>query len=136
MHVGVEAWIRQRREVDRDRPLRPLDPKPPLPLLNVASGVLELAELHAKRLRLAAGHGHVASGDGGRDGIGAGFETVRDHVVVGGLQRVHPGDVHDGRATTADHSSHLLQLGDEVLDLGLSGGVHDHRLTLGEDACE
>ena len=79
-----------------------------------------------------AGERDVAAGHGARDGERAGLDPVRDHVVLGAAEATLAVDLDRVRVGPLDLGAHLLEEGDQVVDLGLLGGGPDHRVAVGE----
>ena len=77
----------------------------------------------------AAG-GHVSTGDGGHDEKRAGLDAVGDDRVLDTVQGVPPVDADRAAAGALDDGAHALQERAQIDDLGLAGGVLDHRLAV------
>jgi hypothetical protein len=74
---------------------------------------------------------HVAAGHAHAHGIGAGLDAVRDHAVLRARQAGHAPDPEGGAVDALDLRAHLDEAGGDVADLGLGGGILDHRVAIG-----
>jgi hypothetical protein len=77
---------RKRGEVYRFGAFGPTQAEPAVTPLDLATTIFELAELHAEMLRKTPGDGDVPTGDCSRDRVCAGFKTIRDDRVFGGVK--------------------------------------------------
>ena len=66
-----------------------------------------------------------AARDGGGDDEGPGLDAIRDHSVLGASQPATTLDLDAIGRGPLDLSAHVHQEGDQVIDLGLSGGRLD-----------
>ena len=75
---------------------------------------------------------HVAAGEGRAHHERARLDPVRTHLVRHAVELVHPFDPNDLAARAAHPGAHPVQHLGQFRDLGLPGGVADHRLPAGQ----
>ena len=91
--------------------------------LELAAHLAEHVEEHAHAALLRAEHHDVAAGGERRRGPRTHLDAVRERRVVVTVHAAHALDRHRAIRVDRDDRAHLLEGVDEVLDLGLNGGV-------------
>ena len=75
---------------------------------------------------------HIAAGDRGGHGIGAGLDAVGQHVVLGAMKLGHTLNAQGRGADALDFRTHLDETFGDVDDFRLACRVLDQRLATGE----
>jgi len=97
--------------------------------------VAKLGEEQFEVLCVKAVNGDVARGGGPHDQVRPCFDAVGDDGVVHAVEGPPARHPHRARPLPLDLGTHAAEVGAEVGDLGLAGGVLDHRLALGGGRC-
>ena len=123
MSTARKPGVGQRRTIDIDGvgPARDID-------AGLDDGVDECAEVIARR----TGQRDPAAGHGAGDHEGAGFDPVGDDPVVRAAQTPLALDFDRVGERPGDLGAHLLEEGDQVVDLRLLCGRSDRGVTVGQ----
>ena len=132
LHVGGESG--ERRGADADSAWAPALYKPDMVVAarDFRACRFEFFEDGFEQVGAGVARGDVAAGNGGRDEMGAGFDTVRQGSVARRFEGAYAFDGEGGGADAADFRSHGVQAVGEVADFGLAGGVAEDGGAFGE----
>ena len=135
--VGGKTRVRERRHVDRpERPVAP-DPRPAVGRLDGHAHLREPLHEHDHVVEVRPAHQHVAPAHRDSRHVRGRLDPVRHDLVGRGMQRLllHAGHRDGVRARSVDAGPHPAQHVAEIDDLGLAGGVVDHRDPLRQHRC-
>jgi hypothetical protein len=96
------------------------------------AGLAQHVEGRLKVMGAGASEEHIAAGHGRSHRIGAGLDAVGHDLVGRAVQFIDALDGQRAGADAVDLRAHRHEALGDVGDLGLHGGVLDHRLALGE----
>ncbi len=132
LHVGGKARMRRCAHVDCGQPAVTLDADDVAIDGDIGARLAQLFQHGFERVRPRAGDGDAAAGRSRGDEEGAGLDPVR-HDRMGRPVQTRDAFDRDAVGTRAlDFRTHRDQAAREVHDLGLAGGVLEHRRAVGE----